>query len=351
MADTRDPGAFQDEDPRKSISAAPSFEEYLKQREQGGSTSSAVATPAAAPAAAVAEPSSSSSTPSIIGDVDAASAIATLEASQTQLVATIASTIPDLAVKPDASICPSTGGFAVAGHGVKLDASDAAGPANIAWLADLCIDETMSSLTIFNGPLTDVPHLISRCAISNGDTLNFYLDFRPRAYGAYDLRDAEGNYPGPDTLGRKAFEYSGARKDFDTKFCTEDVVSYFGDIESKFEDATKNPISNLPETETLTRGPLAIDVSMPLTAANVDTIFAAREKAANLWLQWVGDDENTHRPGAQVNAQYVYDSKYKINCYGALLDVYVNLFGQSDGEKLAAADSGPIDEAYVGGGS
>ena len=41
----------------------------------------------------------------------------------------------------------------------------------------------------------------------------------------------------------------------------------------------------------------------------------------------------------------------KQNCYGALLDSYVNFFGQADGEKLAAADSGPLDEAYVGGGS
>ena len=32
MADTRDPDAKDDDDPRKSISAAPSFEEYLKQR-------------------------------------------------------------------------------------------------------------------------------------------------------------------------------------------------------------------------------------------------------------------------------------------------------------------------------
>eukprot|EP00593_Proboscia_inermis_P013009 CAMPEP_0171306460 /NCGR_PEP_ID=MMETSP0816-20121228/16476_1 /TAXON_ID=420281 /ORGANISM="Proboscia inermis, Strain CCAP1064/1" /LENGTH=75 /DNA_ID=CAMNT_0011788053 /DNA_START=55 /DNA_END=282 /DNA_ORIENTATION=+ len=32
MADTRDPDAKTDEDPRKSISAAPSFEEYLKSR-------------------------------------------------------------------------------------------------------------------------------------------------------------------------------------------------------------------------------------------------------------------------------------------------------------------------------
>eukprot|EP00535_Pseudo-nitzschia_heimii_P007895 CAMPEP_0197176492 /NCGR_PEP_ID=MMETSP1423-20130617/2399_1 /TAXON_ID=476441 /ORGANISM="Pseudo-nitzschia heimii, Strain UNC1101" /LENGTH=78 /DNA_ID=CAMNT_0042625873 /DNA_START=199 /DNA_END=435 /DNA_ORIENTATION=- len=32
MADTRNPDAKTDEDPRKSISAAPSFEEYLKAR-------------------------------------------------------------------------------------------------------------------------------------------------------------------------------------------------------------------------------------------------------------------------------------------------------------------------------
>ena len=36
MFDTRDPEPFQDEDPRKSISEAPSFEEYLKQRQAGG---------------------------------------------------------------------------------------------------------------------------------------------------------------------------------------------------------------------------------------------------------------------------------------------------------------------------
>ena len=32
MADTRDPEAYVDEDPRKSISSAPTFEEYMKLR-------------------------------------------------------------------------------------------------------------------------------------------------------------------------------------------------------------------------------------------------------------------------------------------------------------------------------
>jgi hypothetical protein len=36
MFDTRDPDAKKDEDPRKSIGEAPSFEEYLKQREAEG---------------------------------------------------------------------------------------------------------------------------------------------------------------------------------------------------------------------------------------------------------------------------------------------------------------------------
>jgi hypothetical protein len=35
MFDTRDPEAMVHEDPRKSIAAAPSFEEYLKQRDAG----------------------------------------------------------------------------------------------------------------------------------------------------------------------------------------------------------------------------------------------------------------------------------------------------------------------------
>jgi hypothetical protein len=36
MADTRNPDAKDDDDPRKSISAAPSFEEYLKARAAEG---------------------------------------------------------------------------------------------------------------------------------------------------------------------------------------------------------------------------------------------------------------------------------------------------------------------------
>ena len=83
----------------------------------------------------------------------------------------------------------------------------------------------------------------------------------------------------------------------------------------------------------------------------MNAVVAARERAASLWLEWALDPSRAHRPGAPVNTQYVYDSKYKINAYGALLAAYVELFGQAEGEQLAAAESGPLDEAYVGGGS
>jgi hypothetical protein len=105
------------------------------------------------------------------------------------------------------------------------------------------------------------------------------------------------------------------------------------------------------ELDLLTRGPLYTCVTMPITDDNVAAVTAARETAANFWLSWATDDQHEHRPGAPVNTQYVYDTKYKQNAYGALLSEYSDLFGQDEGAKLAMGESGPLDEGYVGGGS
>ena len=90
---------------------------------------------------------------------------------------------------------------------------------------------------------------------------------------------------------------------------------------------------------------------MPLTDGNVAAVAAARSLAADSWTYWATDSNNEHRPGAPVNTQYVYDSKFKQNCYSALLETYSTVFGPQEGASLAAAESGPLDEAYVGGGS
>merc|ERR1719199_2382430 len=83
----------------------------------------------------------------------------------------------------------------------------------------------------------------------------------------------------------------------------------------------------LTEFDTLTRGPLAIDVTMPLNDANVAAVVAARFKAVDIWLGWQLDDSHRHKPGAPVNSQYVFDTPAKQNMYSALLATYTELYG------------------------
>jgi hypothetical protein len=216
----------------------------------------------------VTPPAAASSTTVSSGGASPSAAIASMASSQSSILSSIAASIPDLAPKPDLSYDASSG-FTIAGKTVTLDARDAPGPSNIAWISSLCIDDTLSSLTIFNGPLTDVPHLISRCAIiNNGNDMHFFLDFRPRAYGAYDLRNEDGTYPGPETLGRKSFEYSGNRKEYDGKFGTEEVVAFLDGVVGRLEGDVMRlggDMGSLGELEKVTRGPLALDLIVPLT--------------------------------------------------------------------------------------
>ncbi|KAL3809652.1 hypothetical protein ACHAXA_000335 [Cyclostephanos tholiformis] len=206
------------------------------------------------------------SSENVFTDIEATTAIASLESSQTLTVAKIASSIPNLALKPDACYDSSSSDLVIGSSTVKLRTFDALGPANVAWLSDLCVDSRLSSLTIYSGPLTNVPHLISRCLTMTGgggggatDDLSLFIDFRPRLYGAYEMRDPiSGEYPGQDTLGRKSFEYSGARRDYETKFGTADVSNFLSDVRSSLTGAVDNPGLGDPallELETLTRGP------------------------------------------------------------------------------------------------
>lgn len=177
------------------------------------------------------------------------------------------------------------------------------------------------------------------------------MDFRPRAYGAYETVDSEGKYPGPETLGRKAFEYSGARMDFFNKFGTDEFRTKLNELTKALQGVQKVQPSEL---DLKTGGPLAIALKMPASSQNVQIVAQLRQLAANAWLTWATDrsGKNNHRPGAPINTQYVYDAKFRQNSYLALRDYYSQVIGSSaDGSKLAAAESGPLDEAYVGGGS
>ena len=345
MADTRDPDALVHEDPRKSISEAPSFEEYMKMRSGGGGGEAAPAPVAAAPVAAPA-PAPAAAAPAAAAPaapvVAGGDPIATFKASQQAVVGEIVTAIADLEVKPDFCWEP---GQQVAGCAATLQAFDAPGAANVAWLSSMNIDTKLCSLTVFNGPLTDVPHLLSRVAVT-GDQMELSVDARPRAYGAYEMVDAEGNYPGPEELGRKAFEYSGARMEYFNKYATDEVKALLDP--AQFENATPLPAAS--DLEGLTSGPLALNVRMPVTDANIQAVARVRDTLARTWLTWNLTAEQ-HRPGAPINTQYVYDTKFRQNCYGALFPVYNQLFGNDDGKFVAVAESGPLDEAYLGGNS
>mmetsp|Transcript_19033 Transcript_19033/g.39162 ORF Transcript_19033/g.39162 Transcript_19033/m.39162 type:complete len:312 (+) Transcript_19033:115-1050(+) len=276
-----------------------------------------------------------------------AEAISTFSASQATIVEKIQTTIgDDLETKPAFTWTGTD--VTVDSCAATLDARDAPGPANVAWFSSLCVESKMSSLQIFNGPLDDVPHLVSRVVAVGADKLRLTIDFRPRGYGAYELRKEDGSYPGPDELGRKSFEYSGARLDYDNKFGTEEVKTFLSSLPLEGAVPCDIPASELDK---LTRGPLFTCLDMPLSDANVAAVVAAREKAANYWLTWSQEVEHEHRPGAPINSQYVYDTKYKQNAYGALMEEYSALFGADSGKELAIGDSGPLDEAYVGGAS
>lgn len=285
--------------------------------------------------------------PTISGPTrDFKGAMGILYTAQSRDVDVIADVLKDLSVKPD--LCWTAEPISTAAQPATLDARDAPGRSNLAWLASLHVPGKLVSLTIFNGPLTDVPHLLSRCLL-DGDRLLFALDFRPRAYGAYEMVDAHGNYPGPEQLGRKAFEYSGARSDYFSKFATDKLKAQVQDILSALE----GPVTNVEPSpaERLTGGPIAVSLAVPATEGNADKIAVLRSKAVEWWLQWTQEDNHSHRPGAPINTQYVYDAKFRQNAYNALLPLYMQYFGAGDGVKLAVADSGPLDEAYVGGAS
>ena len=257
--------------------------------------------------------------------------IAVFLASQEAAVQSIAAAIPTLERKPELSWAP--GEAMIGSQPCTLDARDAPGPANIAWLASVGIPQRLASLTIFNGPLTDVPHLLSRVVLDDSTgQLQVAVDFRPRAYGAYETVDAQGNYPGPEELGRKAFEYSGARMDFFNKFAVSELQGQLTQLTKSLENAV--PKSLQPsELDLLTGSPVAIDLTMPVTAHNIEVVTQLRDLAVQSWLGWVTDPQGTHdhRPGAPINTQYVYDAKFRQNSYLALRHYYSDTLGPADG--------------------
>jgi len=200
-------------------------------------------------------------------------------------------------------------------------------------------------LSAWCGPLSDVPHLLASAGISN-ENIELQIDFKARAECAYN---PTGEYAEPDS--REAFMMSGNRKDFASAFYTDDMVAW-RDALLAVDGAEHTPLP-AEAMAALSASPLYLNLLMPLTIENAAIAANACEFACDTWLGWMQTSTEKKRDlaaGAKQTQVYARDTKVKANSYGALLKKYTASFGEV-GKGLAAADAGPLDEAYVGGGS
>jgi len=233
--------------------------------------------------------------------------------------------------------------FSVGDGQGTLTAFEAPGKNNVAWCSSLNIAgaTTLSSLTTWCGPLMEVPHLVTRTVVSDA-SVDLFIDFRPRAYAAYETRLEDGSYGEPDT--REWFGHKAVRDG-----CAE---LFFGPEAEAWANALRSQGACKPKAtgdDLLYRGPLTIDISLPASEASVALSAKACTEAADMWLGWM-ESTPPLPAGMKVTSTYAYDTKMRAQLFGVMVGFYESLYG-GHGRNLAAADAGPLDEAYVGGAS
>jgi len=244
--------------------------------------------------------------------------------------------------------------FTMAGSTGKVMSYEGPGTPNVAWCSGLEIsgpELARGSVTAFCGPLTDVPHLVAACGVSDGG-IDLYIDWRPRAESGYDSACASlSDYPDPET--REAFAEGGNRKDFASAFYTEEAEAARTTLLA-LDGATPAAALTKEQMATISAGPLLVDLRLPLTDEAATAAADACAAAVERWLGWMTNAEEMKRSlpaGMRQTATYTRDTKVRANHFGFLIGKYTALVGSDDGKELAAADAGPLDEAYVGGGS
>jgi len=244
--------------------------------------------------------------------------------------------------------------FSMGGSDGKIMSFEGPGSPNIAWCSGMSLfgpETAIGSFTAFCGPLTDVPHLVATCGVSNGG-VDLYIDFRPRAESGYDMQYATlADYPDPET--REAFAEGGNRKDFAAAFFTPEVEEWRAALLALDGATSAAPLSK-EQMSAISAGPMLIDLRLPATVEAAQAAADACSAAVDRWLYWMTAAEEMNRglpAGMRQTAIYTRDTKVRANHFGFLLGRYTALFGDVDGKALASADAGPLDEAYVGGGS
>jgi hypothetical protein len=239
--------------------------------------------------------------------------------------------------------------FSLAGTTGSVQSYEGQGAPNVAWCSGLQLPGARASVAAFCGPLTDVPHLIASAGVSDGG-IDLYIDWRPRADAAYDPAcQTLADYPEPSD--RNMFAQGSARKDFASCFFTEDAAAW---RDALLAQGTPNAPLSVDQTAAVSAGPLLIDIRLPLTDGAAAAASGACEAAVDRWLSWMTGAADMGRElpaGAKQTSTYARDTKVRQNHFGYLLSKYTALYGAEEGKALTTADAGPLDEAYVGGGS
>ena len=106
-------------------------------------------------------------------------------------------------------------------------------------------------------------------------------------------------------------------------------------------------------TSAISAGPLLVDVRLLLTDASAAAAANACTAAVDRWLNWMTSAEEMKRglsAGMRQTATYTRDTKVRAQHFGFCSDGTRRCLGMRMG-RAASADAGPLDEAYVGGGS
>ena len=132
--------------------------------------------------------------------------------------------------------------------------------------------------------------------------------------------------------------------DYVDRFYGPDVISWY-DTSAALGEVLAPPKSF---SARLLQSPVALSVGK----LSMDSATQIADELVDKWLKWITDKEGVGAPidSRQRGAMNSRDDKQRQYAYRSALDALTGMLG-GGGKDIAAAFTGPIAEAYVGGGS
>ena len=177
-------------------------------------------------------------------------------------------------------------------------------------------DKILCTLNIWSGPAYQIPHMMLSFGSQDGEYL-LTADYVSR---------------GPVPI--------GTDQNMIDKFYNKDVISWYDNIMNSDNIKPLKPSTSFGGR--LLRSPIAV-AACGLT---LDTLTTAATSHVDRWLEW--SDKEQQNEARQRGAMNARDDKLRVFAYGASISEVAPFGGNAE---LAAAWTGPIAEAYIGGGS